>query len=127
MTENKDKSDLLATHFKALRDRAEGPDEALLARVLADADAVQAATAAATAQRARAPDENLLARFLGVMDGWPAAAGLVTAGVAGLWIGVSDPGGLVTSSQDMLFSQGTTNLSLDSDPALEFLELDGGL
>ncbi|MDH3262385.1 MAG: dihydroorotate dehydrogenase [Paracoccaceae bacterium] len=63
--------------------------EAFLARVLADA-AREAPPAPAQA-RAAPPRLGRLAAALAALGGWPALGGLATAGVAGLWLGLSPP------------------------------------
>lgn len=65
------------------------PSEALLARVMADADEV-------LAERRREPVEapaprGWLSTMLNTVGGWPAVAGLATATVAGVWIGYAQP------------------------------------
>lgn len=68
---------------------------ALLARVLADAEAVQAGfdTAALPARRA-APRPGLWAQLGAALGGWPAFAGLAAVSVCGLLVGLSPPQGL---------------------------------
>jgi hypothetical protein len=76
--------------FARARGAAPEPDMALLQRIAADADAVQAgfrpAPAVATPIR-RGP----LARWIAALGGGPAVAGLATAALAGVWIGVAQP------------------------------------
>ncbi|MGR3436497.1 MAG: hypothetical protein ACU0CO_16690 [Shimia sp.] len=63
---------------------AEAPvSEALTARLLADAAAVQPSTPAAAAPRPM--------RLRRVLGGWPTLGGLVAAGLAGVWIGAAPP------------------------------------
>jgi len=90
MTE-KDRMDRdLAGLFDAARRAAPEPSPDLLARVLADAQAVQAEQAAPTP--ARSPSRVTRWRqFVDTLGGWPAMAGLVSAGVAGLWLGINPP------------------------------------
>jgi len=64
------------------------PDDDLVARVLADAEAVQAGFPGSPA--AGSPP-GLLARILDTLGGWPAVSGLAAATVAGVWIGVAPP------------------------------------
>lgn len=59
--------------------------DALMARVLADAARV--AHPARTAGRR----QGRLAASLAALGGWPALGGLATAGMAGLWLGLSPP------------------------------------
>lgn len=78
--------DPLDDFFEAGRADAPMPDAALMARVLADADA-QTAARAASAQ----PRESWLRAVLRGLGGWPTVAGLATATAAGVWIGVALP------------------------------------
>lgn len=119
MTDNRMTDDLLNDHFAALKATQAGPVEVpsddLMARVLADAEQVQAdaAHAPATPKR-RAASFGLLA----LIGGWPAAAGLVTAGVMGIWIGANPPSVLLQTS-DLLLDSGL-DVVVDMD-------LEGGL
>ena len=92
---------LLATARQAPAD----PSPALLARVLADAEAVQAARSRpATPRTPRAPAlataraQGALRRVLDLLGGWGGVGGLVAAGLTGLWIGFSGTGLLGTAS-----------------------------
>lgn len=82
-------------------ERAAAPDvpAALLSRILADAQAEQAAQMRATWRRA-APRRGLVA-VLRDLGGWPAMAGLAAATVAGLWIGISPPPALLDGAQQV--------------------------
>lgn len=86
--------------FSAAASDAAEPSEALMRRVLADADGV------ADGWRAPAPAQpdgpGLLARLLSGLGGWPGLAGLATAGVAGLAIGIASPGALATLSSGLV-------------------------
>ncbi|SLN23250.1 hypothetical protein [Pseudooctadecabacter jejudonensis] len=65
--------------------------DALLDRVMMDADAVLAASA----PQAPAPvAQGLGAMLLEAIGGWPAFGGLAAATVAGVWLGVSPPAAL---------------------------------
>lgn len=74
----------LEAAFAALRADAPRPSAALMARVLADAEAAAPRHAPPAARRAA-----LIWRALG---GLPAAAGLAAATLAGVWIGADPPG-----------------------------------
>ena len=65
------------------------PDDALLARVLADADEVQAGFA--PVPTTRPVTGSLWERLRDGLGGWPAVSGLAAATVAGIWIGVAPP------------------------------------
>lgn len=99
MTERRDigsERDLDAL-FEAARAHSPAPSEAFLARVVADAAAVDAARRQSAAQAAAQPGARRgLRDRLQAIGGWPALAGLATATVAGLWIGYAAPdiGGL---------------------------------
>ncbi|MGR3455111.1 hypothetical protein [Pseudooceanicola sp.] len=71
------------------RDTPDHLPDALMARMLADAEAAQDARAQAVAP---APQRRgRLARAFAGIGGWPALAGFATATVAGIWIGISPP------------------------------------
>jgi hypothetical protein len=87
-----DETDLdreLERFFAAGRAAAPAPSEALMARVLAGAEAVQGG--AAPAEVAVAPAPGGLGRLVAALGGWPALAGLATAAMTGLWIGAAAP------------------------------------
>jgi hypothetical protein len=72
----------------------DGPSPDLMARVLADAEAVQAAAAAAPASRPAEPDparRPWLDMLLGALGGWSAVSGITAAGVMGLAVGLYSP------------------------------------
>jgi hypothetical protein len=94
--------------FEAARAAPEPASPALMARILADAEAVQAASRKTPAPR-RAGLVEYLYRLLG---GWPAMAGLATAAVAGLWLGASLPTGLLAANE--------LDYVLDMAPGLAF-------
>ena len=87
-----DDDDTLKAMFGAARKAPPDPSEALLARITADAAREHAARARRVP--ARHPPKGWR-EALG-FGGWPAVIGLATAGVAGVWIGVADPAGLVS-------------------------------
>ena len=62
----------------------------LTQRILADADRVQAGFAPVSAPQAVARP-GLWSQALSALGGWPALGGLVTAGAAGIWIGLAPP------------------------------------
>jgi hypothetical protein len=75
--------DILEGLFEQARATPPEVPDALMARVLADAQAVQP-----TAQSSRWRD------WLAVFGGLPALGGLVTATCVGFWIGLAPPAGL---------------------------------
>ena len=92
MTDKDPQKDPLEGFFDAARATAPQPSEDLMARVLADANALQP-QAAPLASVVKRPG------WLSALGGWPALAGLATATVAGVVIGVTDP----TSVGDIAF------------------------
>ena len=92
----------LEADFATARDAAPDPSDALMARVMADADAVQAEMARARGMPA-APRRGL-AGVWRALGGWPAVAGLSTAAVTGIWIGVAPPDALAVTAQSVLGS-----------------------
>lgn len=82
--------------FAASRRHAPDPSPALMARILADADAEAAKAHARGADPVAAPSgaAALLRRIAAAVGGWSALGGLVAAGAAGLWLGVAPPPGL---------------------------------
>lgn len=66
----------------------------LMARVLADAERVQAGFAPVAPPRTAPQRTGLWAQIGAVLGGWPAVAGLAAASVCGLWLGISPPQGL---------------------------------
>lgn len=86
-----DDDDTLEAMFGAAREARPEPSETLVARITADAARERAARAPGSA---RHPPKGWR-EALG-FGGWPAVIGLATAGVAGVWIGVADPAGLVS-------------------------------
>lgn len=73
----------LEPFFEAARTEAPEPSAALMARILADAQAAQEVAAPAPARRRRFPGWRLPA----LAGGWGAAGGLAAATLAGVWIG----------------------------------------
>lgn len=85
--------------------RREEPGPALLARVLADAEA---------AQRRAVPERRSRWRVLRVLlGGVGATAGMATAALAGVWIGMAEPAP-VAAMADMLMTE-----TVDVLPAYE--------
>ncbi len=74
----------LESFFAAARATAPQPEDDLVARVLADAEAAQPRNTHPVAKQSRA-------RWLPALGGWPALASLVTATVAGVSLGFADP------------------------------------
>jgi len=77
--------DLDALLAAAAKDAAQAPSGDLMARVLADAEAMQPQAASL----APAPRRGVLAGIVSALGGWPSLGGLAAATVAGVWIGFS--------------------------------------
>lgn len=77
------------------------PSEALIDRIMVDADRVLAAAIVAPVR----PKQGLGAMLLDAIGGWPSLSGLAAATVAGVWIGVAPPDALSDLSAGYL---GTT-------------------
>ncbi|SDJ84818.1 hypothetical protein [Aliiruegeria lutimaris] len=105
--------------FDALRDEPEEPSSDLLARVLADAYEAQDARAAKAMPEpvSSGPQPARRGRIRGLLDmigGWPAVAGLVTATVAGVWIGYNPPAALDDLTLSVMESSYSYDASLGS-------------
>ena len=107
--------DDLDAFFAAARREVPAPSEALMARVLVDALAAQPAPRAAV----RTPRPGLWTQLREAMGGWPAMGGLATAGVVGLWIGISPPAAVTDMASDVLGLQ-TDEYLVDLMPDFEF-------
>lgn len=97
--------DMLESLFEAARAAQEPADAALMARVLADARAVQAETGP-TALPRRGPG------LWAMLGGWPAMGGLATATVAGLWLGFTPALGVGTAVSGLITASPGDVLSL---------------
>lgn len=93
MSKDQDETRALDACIEAARAAQLEPSDAFLARVLADAEAVQSEIERppARAPRARGGRLRQAVRALG---GWPAMGGLAAATLAGIWIGISPPEGV---------------------------------
>jgi hypothetical protein len=80
--------DGLERFFAAARSRMPEPSEALMARVLADAEAAMVRRPDAVAVRPVARG-GAIGGLLSAIGGWAGLSGLATATAAGLWIGVA--------------------------------------
>jgi len=87
--------------FAAARAREPGPSGALMARILADAEAAQDARFE-TARPTAVARPSRWARFVEGLGGWGSLAGLVTATMAGVWLGFVSPDQLNTLSGGLL-------------------------
>lgn len=95
--------------FALAQDHTVQPRMDLMDRVLSDALAVQALAQRSDegAAARRRPTVGFWRSALAALGGWPAMAGLVTASVAGVWIGMNPP--------EVLSDGAATVLALDSD------------
>lgn len=99
MSMNKTEDLDLDLFFDAARKDSLQPDSSLMARVLADADALQPeAPGLPVAARATVRPVSALRQFLSAIGGWSGMVGLTTATMAGLWIGISPPTSLQSVS-----------------------------
>lgn len=98
------------------------PSEALMARVMADADAVLAERRAGPTPAA-AP-QGWFKGALQAIGGWPALAGLATATMAGIWIGFAQPGALGTVADGVLATSSDYDLG-DFMPGFDNLLAEG--
>ncbi|MCA0271379.1 MAG: hypothetical protein LCH69_04845 [Proteobacteria bacterium] len=102
----------LEAFFAAGRDRAPAPSDALMARVLADAEAEMVRPAEVAVLRPAARPSRLAAAIASI-GGWAGLGGLATATAAGVWIGfagLADPleaSGLITPPLSVELMPGT--------------------
>lgn len=81
----------LAPYFEAARGADRDPLDDLMARITADASR----TAGELNRLQSAPPySGVLSGLAAALGGWPAVSGLAAAGLAGVWIGISDPLGV---------------------------------
>ena len=116
----------LEAFFAAGRAGAVEPSAAFLARVLADAEAVQAGFAAplpSVREAGAATRGGLAARLRRALGGWGAAGGLATAAAAGLWFGMAAGGNLTLALTAGLAGTGA---EAESAALLDLLPDDGG-
>ncbi|PTE20914.1 dihydroorotate dehydrogenase [Cereibacter changlensis JA139] len=111
--------------FAEARTRAPAPSEALMARVLADAATHQPRPAAAPVRVAR-PSSGWSSWFAGLRGGALAGAGMMTATLAGVWIGFAQPSSMV-SVTDALWQGAVQQIDVvELQPSLDlFPSLDG--
>lgn len=113
--ENRDVS-ALDPYFRSARQDMPEVSPDLFARIMGDAESVQAELIRTSASRPsrtiRRP--GFWAALVAAIGGWPAVGGLATAGIAGLWLGLDPP---ETLQQEMALVFGT-------DTTAEFFESD---
>ena len=86
MTMTNPNDDMLDELFAQAREETPSPSDSLMARVLADAAAVQP-----TADAVQLEQPGVWTRLLDMIGGWPAVSSLAAATVAGIWVGVAPP------------------------------------
>lgn len=102
----------LEAFFAAGREKAPVPSDALMARVLADAEAEMVRPAAVVAPQPVSRPGRLAAAIASI-GGWAGLGGLATATAAGVWIGFAgladplDASGLITPSLSVELMPGT--------------------
>ena len=113
-----DKDDLLGIEafFDAARRHAAEPSVALMTRIDEDAQAIQALARRPAPQPTRR--STLSSQFYRLLGGWPAVTGLATAAMAGIWLGISLPEGILDGTSDAAYL-------VDVAPELAF-DLAGG-
>lgn len=107
--------------FAQARGRTADPSPDFMERVLRDALAAQP-TPGPVAVPMKRPSK--LRQFLSAVGGWPAVAGLATAGVAGLWIGISPPAAVATTAETFLGAESDLYL-VDLMPGYDFTLAEG--
>lgn len=114
--------------FAAARADSPLPSSRLVAAVLADADALhQARVAVARAPRAL-PRRGRWAGWIADLGGTGVMAGLVTATLAGLWLGVTQPAPVSALTQTLAeaFAADPGLGTVELIPALDSFGADGG-
>lgn len=115
--------DQLDAFFQAGRAGGEALPEPLFARIMAGARG-EAGLPGATVLAAAAPPaepgpgRGPLAAVLAAIGGWPAMAGMLSATLAGLWLGFASPdtlGGVIGFGADYTVGDFMPALSLDGD------------
>lgn len=111
--------------FAEARTRAPAPSEALMALVLADAATHQPRPVAAQLRVAR-PSSGWSSWFAGLRGGALAGAGMMTATLAGVWIGFAQPSSMA-SVTDALWQGAVEQIDVvELQPSLDlFPSLDG--
>ncbi|WP_322891512.1 MULTISPECIES: hypothetical protein [unclassified Yoonia] len=115
MTMTNPPDDMLDDLFAQARNLAPVPDDALIARVLADA---------ARPAPVLRPQPSVLAQMRAMIGGWPALGSLAAATVAGIWIGIAPPPVVVDYAAG-LFGE-TVSLGLSAEEFMIAGELSDG-
>lgn len=99
----------LDAFFEAVRRETPAPSSDLLARVLTEAEALQAARARATS----VSRPGMAARLYHLLGGWPVVAGLVSAALTGIWIGSGLPERLIGQAEAVYLVDITPEMAFD--------------
>lgn len=121
MTDEHNKDPLEALFAQA---KADGPGPDLMARVLADADAVQGLSATSAPAAEGRSGGTWWAGLLSVLGGWSAVSGITAAGVMGLAVGLYSPDTVSGFLDAQSLSFGTDALEMTPDMA-DFWTEDG--
>lgn len=103
----------LEQFFAAGRSEQVEPSEALMARVLADAEAETHTRHAAKPRHRATPRAGVFASLRAALGGWPVMASMATATAAGIWIGAAAPDRLSTVTGGLIGSATSAQYELD--------------
>ena len=106
--------------FDSIKVQKPLPSDDLMARVLADADALQPEPQVISNPRSSQPRASLW----DMIGGWPALTGVAAAGVAGLWLGIAPPTSIDQWTASILGN--TTSVSFLLDDTDWFGEITDG-
>jgi hypothetical protein len=100
--------------FAECRAETPAPSDALMARVLGDAQALQPD---APGLAAPAPVPERLT-FWDMLGGWPALSGIAAAGVVGVWFGISPSAGIEDIASDVFGNTASVSFVAEYDDFL---------
>ena len=124
MSEHDLNEEALEQLFVVARAAAPQPSVALMARILADAETEMPGAASLATGRSVSPEAGgRIAAILSTIGGWGGLGGLVTAAMAGLWIGASGLADPLAMTSDLL---GTTPLSVELIPNSDGFDVAAG-
>ncbi len=125
MTEEKKLGDAeLDAVFAQAVENTPAPSSVLLDSIMADAEQVASLREADAVAARTAPKPGFLAGLLNSIGGWPAIGGLVSATVAGVWIGYASPATVDGLTDGYLASQTYQDLG-DFLPSLDAMFVEG--
>lgn len=130
MADTSDDFDGLDAYFAAARTTAPALPDTLMARIVADAAMVQATAQQAARPVPTAPRQRggLWQTLSAVIGGRGAMAGLLSATLAGLWLGFSPPAQLAPLTRSVMLSvlgDATALDGLDLIPAIDSVLTEG--